>query len=348
MKPLISILLFALAVHITGAQEHAEFKLQASFSDWEVVLEAGTLERWPDIVPVDGGFAVAADSFEDPSWYFDSEWVRYNPETGRWSTYEFPPEPSSLVDIDHKSIARLDIAGLFPDEPDLNFQLVDGGKKVVFLRHVGEMLFDHHVDKVVVIVNPADNTVERLNLWMCHGPQYSEDIVWDFPEDNLSVSCDLLIWHEGDSHHTQTMSDYIGKGRGPSMLHLLSTSPDNRFWILRERFYGDPWFGDHFLYDRQTGLTTVLLWQDRAIPFDFIVWLNNSAVIVNEGDYVLYFDAKSHERRELLVDELLELSEAPSSLLRPRLSVDGQWLLVATKEGELLLRNVFDALGRQH
>ena len=340
MKTILTILWLTLSLQVTFAQEQAE-TAAAPISGWDSVLPAGTLEQRPDIVAVDGGFAVSLASFEYPGWRLHPDWMLFDPVSGAWSDYEFPPVEAPMLDLDDNPVARLDIAGLFPDDPGLKFQLVDGGKKAVFLLHAGEMLFDHTHYDGVAIVNPADRTVERLNLWMCHGPPNSKAIVWDFPEQNLSVSCDLLIWHEGDSIRTQPIHDYIGQGE-PAMLHLISHSPDHRYWILRERYYYDPWYGDYYIYDRHTGLTTILLWRLWRKPQAYlVVWLSNASILLNAGQYVLYVDMANDQRRELLRDEI---STLPGSYRETRLSTDGRWLLVATDDGSLLLRNVFDAL----
>ena len=345
MKTILTILLLTLSLQVAFAQEQAK-TAAASMSGWETVLPAGTLQQRPDIVAVDGGFAVPLASFTYPGWRFQSAWLLFDPVNGSWSDYEFPLLKSPLLEIDDNPVARLDIAGLFPDDPGLKFQLVDGGKKAVFLLHAGEMLFDHSHYDGVAIVNPADRTVERLNLWMCHGPPNSKAIVWEFPEQNLSVSCDLLIWHEGDSYRTETISEYVGQD-GDSMLHLISHSLDHRYWILRERYYYDPWYGDYYLYDRHTGLTTVLLWADWGKPQAYlVVWLSSSSLLVNNGHYVLYLDLTSGDRRELLLDEISALP-GEGWHREPRLSIDGRWLIVARDDGSLLLRNVFDALRRQ-
>lgn len=347
MRFLLSTLfLVAFAFQVVSAQEPAAEYVSVSLSGWRTALPAGTLERQPDIVVVDGGFAIAAESFIDPRWRFDSAWVILDPVKDNWSDYEFPPVESPLLELDDNPVVRLDIAGLFPDDPGLKFQLVDGGKKAVFLLHAGELLSDHTHYDGVAIVNPADRTVERLDLWMCYGPRNSETIVWDFPDENLSVSCSLLIWYEGDSYRVESTSQHIGRD-WPSMLHLLSTSPDRRYWILRERYYYDPWYGDYYLYDRQTGLTTVLLWASWRIPYHFVVWLDESSMIINEGDFILFLDAATGERQVLLEDEIQEIAQYSPYYLQLQMSADGQWLVASTDDGSLLLRNVFDALGRQ-
>ena len=344
MKSWLAILWLALAAYAGFAQEPAV--ATTPNSGWATILPAGTLEQQPKIVVADGGFAVAAESFKDPSWRFDSPWVLLDPATRIWSDYEFPAVESPLLELDDNPIARLDIAGLFPDDPGLKFQLVDKGRKAVFLLHAGELLADHTRYDGVVIVNPAKRTVERLDLWICHGPRNSGAIVWDFPEQNLSVSCSLLIWYEGDSYRIQNTSEYIGQD-WPSMLHLLSTSPNNRYWILRERYYYDPWYGDYYLYDRQTGITTILLWADWQVPYHFVVWLDESTVIVNEGHFILLYDAATGERRKLLEDELQEIAEYSPYYLQLQMSSDGNWLVATTDDGSLLLHNISEAMARR-
>ncbi|MYD11215.1 MAG: hypothetical protein F4X02_14390 [Chloroflexi bacterium] len=344
MKALLAILWLVFSAAAGFAQEQAVITTPP-ISGWTTILPAGTLEQQPEIIVADGGFAVAADSFVDESWYFDSPWVLLNPATGEWSDFEFPAVESPLLELDDNPIARLDIAGLFPDDPGLKFQLVDNGRKAVFLLHAGELLADHARYDGVVIVNPAARTAERLDHWMCRGPRNSGDIVWDFPEENLSVSCSLLIWYEGDSYRIQNTSEYIGQN-WPNMLHLLSTSPDNRYWILRERFYYDPWYGDYYLYDRDTGITTILLWADWGVPYHFVVWLDASTLIVNSGHFILFLDAVTGERRKLLEDELEDLAAYSPFYPQLQMSSDGQWLVTTTDDGSLLLRSLSEAMGR--
>lgn len=233
---------------------------------------------------------------------------------------------------------------MFPADAEPGIQFVAGDSKAVFLVDAGENLADHTDYFGVKIIDLDTGVDSKLNIWSCWGVRHSDAIVWEFPEEDLVVSCDMLVWHDGDSIRKEWMSAYIGRGEN-SMLHLLSTSPDNRFWILRERFWYDPWYGDYLLYDRLTGWTTVLLWRDWGIPFH-AVWLSDSTLLVNEGDFIMLFDTESYERRYALEQELLALPDAPARRwLGPYLSSDGQWLLVSTEGGGLVLRNVFDALG---
>ena len=341
---LLTILLFAFAIQAASGQENTTELVNTSLNGWRTVLEAGALEKRPDIVAVDGGFAVSAYSFIDPSWYFDSEWLLYEPASGRWSSYGDPHEPSQLANLDELNFVYPEIAHMLPANAEPGIQLVDGGSKAVFLVDAGENLADHNHYFGVNIIDLATGAVTKFNLWSCRGMRHSDAIVWEFPEENLIVSCDMLIWYDGDSLRREWIGSYLGQDY-PASLHLLSTSPDNRFWILRERFWLDPWYGDTYLYDRQTGWTTVLLWHDRRRPYNFAAWLSDSILIVNEGDYLMHFDTESYERRYALEDELLALPDPSAYWWRgPYLSGDGQWLLVFTEGGGLVLRNVFDAL----
>ena len=340
---LMSIVFLAFAINVVSAQESTAEYVNRSASGWRTVIEPGTLENRPDIVAVDGGFALAVDSFEYPRLRPESAWVFLDPVSGEWSDYEFPKTDSPLLDLDDNPVARLDIAGLFPDDPGLKFQLVDGGKKVVTLLHAGEMLFNHQRYDGVVIVNPAKKTVQRLNVWLCYGPPRSGLIVWDFPDQNLSVSCDFLIWHEGDSIRLQPMHEFIGMA-GEAALFLISHSPDHRYWVLRTFSpYNYGASGDYYVYDRETGLTTVLLWSIPLKPQrELVIWLDDSSLLVIAHSYVLYLDMATGQRQELLNDEIMALPY--DYYIQTWLSPDGQWLLIAPEDGSLVLRNVFDAL----
>ncbi|MCY4061982.1 MAG: hypothetical protein OXG53_06420 [Chloroflexi bacterium] len=337
--------LVAFAFQVVSAQEPAAEYVSRSLSGWRAVLDAGALDDRPDIVAVDDGFALAVDSLQYPWLRPESAWLFLDPASGEWSQYEFPPVESPLLDLDDNAVARLDIAGLFPDEPGLKFQLVDGGEKVVTLFHAGEMLFDHQRYDGVVIVNPAKKTVQRLNVWLCYGPPRSGLIVWDFPEQDLSVSCDFLIWHEGDSSRLQPMHEFIGMETEAALI-LISHSPDNRYWVLRNfPHYNHGASGDYYVYDRQTGLTTVLLWSLMYKPQrELVIWLDDSSLLVNAYSYILYVDLETGQRHELLNDEIM--AQPYDYYIQTWLSLDGQWLLIAPADGSLLLRNVFDALGR--
>lgn len=344
MKTLLIIICLTIIVPVAVAQVETLTTAPPVDFGWDTVLPAGTLAQQPRVFAVDGGFAVAAESFIDPTQFFDSDWVLYNPQSGQWSNYAFASDESPLLDLDDNAIVRLDIAGLFPDDSGLKFQLIDGGRKAVSRLHAGEMLFDHNSYDGVMIINPARRTVERLDLWLCFGPPNTGLIVWDFPEQDLSVSCDLLIWHEGDSYRTQTMHDYIGQ-ESPETLHLISHSPDHRYWVLREYRYYDTDSGIYYLYDRQAEFTTVLLWSQSHKPQRrLVVWLDNSSLLINAAGYVLFMDLANDQRRELLADEIHAL---PGGYYRhTRLSIDGQWL-VATGDGGMYVRSVFDTLARQ-
>jgi len=337
--------LVAFAFQVVSGQEPAAEYVSSSLSGWRTVLEAGALVDRPDIVTVDeGGFAISADSFVDPTRFFDSEWILYDPNTDRWSNYGGKHEPSQLVNLDQLSLVYPDISRMLPSDAEPGIQLVDRGSKAVFLVDAGENLADHTHYFGVNVIDLATGAVTKTNIWSCWGLRHSDDLVWEFPKENLIVSCYMLIWYDSDPIRTEWISAYIGQGsRG--MLHLLSTSPDNRYWILEERFWYDPWYGDTYLFDRKTGWITVLLWRERGRVYNRAAWLSDSTFIVNEGDYVMHFDTGSFDRRYALADELVALPDSSAYWwLGPYLSRDGQWLLVFTEGGGLVLRNVFDAL----
>ena len=332
-------------VQAANAQAPAAEYANSGTNEWRTVLAPGALESRPEIIPVEAGFAVSANSFHDPPESINSDWLIYDPSSDRWASYGDPREPSQLVNINDLREVQPEIAKLFPADAEPGIQFVDGDDKAVFLLDAGENLADHSYYFGVTLLDLATGVITKLNIWSCWGLRFSDAIVWEFPEENLIVSCDMLVWLDGDSIRTEWISEYMGQD-GISMLHLLSTSPDNRYWILRERFWYDPWYGDIYLYDRQTGWITVLLWGDWGMGYNIAAWLSNTTLIVNEGDYVMLFDTESHERRFALEDELLSLPDHQArTWLGPYLSRDGQWLLVFTGTGGLLLHNVYAALG---
>lgn len=337
-------LLFLFVIGAVCAQEPAAADSDSFLGQWRTVLEPGTLDNRPDIVPTDGGFAISAASFAYASWSFSSDWFLYNPASGSWSSYVPPREPSQRVNISQLGYIFPEVADMFPADAEPEIQFVDGESKAVFLVDAGRSIVDNSDYFGVNILDLATSAVTKLNLWTCWGVPRSNAIVWEFPEEKLIASCGMLVWLDGDSIREEWISEYIGGGES-SMLHLVSTSPDNRFWILRTRYWHDPWYGHVYLYDRQTGWTTILLWRDYRIPHHPVVWFSDSTLIVNEGDFVLHFDTEDYQRRTALADELLALPDEPAYAKPPYLSLDGQWLLVFTERGGLVLRSVFDALG---
>ena len=102
--------------------------------------------------------------------------------------------------------------------------------------------------------------------------------------------------------------------------------------------------GDFYVYDRQSQLTSVMLWSRPWKPQrDFVVWLNNSSLLTNAGENILYLNMANRTRHELLRDEIAALP-GDIAFMAPSLSTDGAWLLVATDDGSLHLRNIFAAL----
>ena len=340
---LITTLLFALTIQVVSAQDPGSEVADRSSAGWEIVLESGTLGRNAEIVPVEGGYAVSAESFEDPTRYFDSEWVLYDPVTGIWSDYEFPQAERSLLDLDEELLTLLDIADLVPYDPRVKYQPVDGGITLAFLLP-DEYDFDGlSLYTTVLLVNPAKRTVKMEYVWYCQGPPNAELIVWDFPEQDLSVVCNAVFHHAGDEIRTEPTYHFIGS-REPSPLYLFSHSPDHRYWILgRDRLEFDS-SGPFYLFDRQTEQTTIMLWSLPHMPQrEFIVWLNSVAVIASAGEFILHLDISNRTRHELLRQELAMLP-GERDFIKPKLSTDGQWLLAATEDGTLFLRNVLDAL----
>ena len=340
-----TILLFVFAIQVTDAQEQSTETADRPYDGWKTVLDAGTLEPQPDIVVIDGGFVVAAESFEDPSRRFGSPWMLFDPVTGAWSDYETPPVKWSLLDLNEELLTLLNIADLVPDVPDVKYQLVDGGNKLAFLLPDDDMYDEWSLYTSVLIVDPASKTANTEYVWYCQGPPLAELVVWDFPDQNLSVICNTVIHHDGDSIRTERTFDFIGRN-AQSALYLISLSPNHRYWIMREDevFFDDS--GNFYVYDRQTRQTTVMLWSLPHKPQrDFVFWLSSSSLLTNAGEYILHLDLEDRTRRELMREELAALP-GDAEFRQPTLSTDGQWLLVASEDGSLLLGNVFAAIAK--
>ncbi len=341
MKTLLALVSLLCILQVAAAQEQSDRVARAS--GWENVLPAGSLKPGAQIVAVDRGFVLAAESFKDPSWRFGSPWQLYDPAAGRWSGYEKPSEESALMALSDDLLARLDIAHLIPDVPGIRYQYVDAGNKLAFLIPDDYMFAETSFYSDLVIVDPAQKTATSRHLWFCEGPPKAELVLWDFPEQELSVICNLVISHADDSMRFGATDAFIGRNR-PSPLQLVSHSPDQRYWIMREaQFYRDD-TGNFYAYDRHTGQTAVLLWNLPSKPQrDLFVWLSNSSVLTNVGDYILHLDMAKRLRHELLREEIAGLP-GDIALMTTTLSRDGAWLLVATGDGALFQRSVATAL----
>lgn len=337
----LTVLIFALAILSGSAQEPAAEFADSSFSGWETVLPAGTLQPQPDIIAVDGGFALAAASFVAQGARFDSTWLLYDPISHEWSKYEFSQATRDLLDLNEELLTLLDISELVPDDPRIKYQLVDAGRKLAFLIPSDDLFDGLGLYNDVLIIDPAAKTAELSYVWYCQGPPYAELVVWDFPEQAMSVICNAIFHHDGDSIRTERTFAFIGRFE-QSALHLISHSPDHRYWILGEEdvFFEEP--GPFYVYDRQTGLSTVMLWRLRGRPGrDFVLWRNNYTLINHAGDYILYLDMAKRTRHELLRRELA-LLPGDAAYKTLTLSTDGRWLLASSVDGSLFLRQVPD------
>lgn len=337
MKLLLAFLALLCLLQVAAAQEQSDRVARAS--GWENVLPAGSLKQRPQIVAVDRGFVLAAESFNDPSWRYGSPWQLYDPAAGRWSGYEKPSAESALMEVSEDLLARLDIAELLPEVAGIRYQYVDAGNKLAFLIPDDYMFAETGFYSDLVIVDPAEKTATSRHLWFCEGPPKAALVLWDFPDQELSVICNLVISHAGDSMRFGGTDAFIGRRR-PSPLQLASHSPDHRYWIMREAQFYRADTGNFYAYDRHTGQTAVLLWNlPRKPQRDLFVWLSNSSVLTNVGDYILHLDMAKRLRHELLREEIAGLP-GDSALMAPTLSRDGRWLLVVTGDGALFQRSV--------
>ena len=66
-------------------------------------MPAGTLQPQPDIIAVQGGFALAAASFVAQGTRVDSTWLRYDPVSGDWSKFEFQQDEQTLLDLNERN-----------------------------------------------------------------------------------------------------------------------------------------------------------------------------------------------------------------------------------------------------
>ena len=221
-----------------------------------------------------------------------------------WSDYETPRLSGPSWTSTKNVAAQIEI---YRDVPDVKYQLVDGGNKLAFLLPDDDMYDEWSLYTSVLIVDPASKTANTEYVWYCQGPPLAELVVWDFPDQNLSVICNTVIHHDGDSIRTERTFDFIGRN-AQSALYLISLSPNHRYWIMREDevFFDDS--GNFYVYDRQTRQTTVMLWSLPHKPQrDFVFWLSSSSLLTNAGEYILHLDLEDRTRRELMREELAAL-----------------------------------------
>ena len=336
---LLAALLFALALHAVSAQDPAAERAEHGFRGWKTVLEPGTLGRNPDIVPVEGGFAVSAESFADPTWIFDSEWVLYDPDTDTWSPLMQSPYSTVMVSIHDESVAHHQLANHLPEE-STDVQLVNGGTHAVFIQHPGWN--PSHYVWGIGIIDLSTYKITKLTYW--GGSGQPQKLVRDFPEENLIIGGDVLVWLDGDEVQKQWLDDYIVSSEF-SDLGAVSISPDKRFWLLgADTIVRPDYLTDAgLLYDRETGELTALFAGDWGIPsYQRSVWLDSRTLLINRRGHLLLVDAESGEQTKLMEAELLALHRV-NPYNWHHLSTDWQWLVAELyNDGGLLIHKVYD------
>ena len=333
---LLAALLIALALHAVSAQDPAAELADQDFGGWKTVLEPGTLGRNPDIVPVEGGFAVSAESFADPTWFFDSEWVLYDPESDTWLPLMHSPYSTVMVSIQDERIAHHKLADHLPAE-STEVQIVNEGTHAVFIQHPGWN--PSHFVWGIGIINLSTYEITKLTYW--GGSGQPQELVRDFPDEDLIIGSDVLVRLDGDELRKQWMDDYIVTSEF-SDLWLVSISPDKRYWLLGADTVQSGYFTDAgLLYDRMTGEYDVPFVGNWEIPsYQRSVWLDSRTVLISRRDYLLHVDAETGEKKRLLEDELATITDTNPSIWQ-YLSSNGQWFMIwLYHEGALLLREV--------
>jgi len=337
---LLTMLMFALAFLSISAQEPAAERADHRLDGWTTILEAGTLYYdAASIVPVEDGFAIWTDSFKDQSRFSGTDWVLFEPATGKWSAMMQEPYSSVMVDIRDDQIARFQLAKYLPEE-SIEVQIVNDGTHAIFLQRAGWNTFHHRYE--FNIIDLSTFAITPLSLWC--GRKAPRKLVWDLPAENLIIACSLLVWLEGEDVQIRMMADYLDAPyRG--YIYLDSISPDKRYWLLRAKSTSyNPSPSSFLLYDRIAQEYTILIDERWETPDPYLfAWLDNSTVLINEGSYLLYYDALTDERTKLLDKDALAMGDE-SLTMNQTLSHDGQWLLVVTFSGEAVLRNVYDAI----
>ena len=333
-------LLFALAIQAVNAQIPAAERAVDEGGGWKTVLESGTLGRNAEIVPVRGGFAVSAESFEDPTWFFDSDWVLYDPDTDTWSPMSESPYSSVMVSIRDESLAHHRLAERLPKE-STEAQIVNGGAHAVFLQYPGWN--PGHYKWGMSIIDLSSYEITELTYW--RGGDGPRQLVRDFPEENVIIANDLLVWMDGREVQKHWLEDCLETSEFTDP-RLVSMSPDNRFWLLRAEYVDtDSGYANDagLLLDLMTGNHKVLFVGIWEIPSSqHSVWLDNGSLLINRRDDLLLVDAVSGEQTKLMEAELEALDQLNLYTWR-HLSTDWRWLLAELyNEGSLLIHKVYD------
>lgn len=337
---LAAIILYVLASPFAKAQEPAAERAVHHLDEWKTILEAGTLSYdAASIVPVEGGFAIWTRSFKDKSRFSGTDWVLFEPAKGKWSAMMQEPYSSVMVGIHDDQIARFQLAKYLPEE-SVEVQIVNEGTHAVFLQHAGWNTFHHRYE--FNIIDLSTYAITPLSLWC--GSKAPRKLVWDLPAENLIIACSLLVWLEGEDVQIRMMADYLDAPYH-GYIYLDSISPDKRYWLLRAKSTPyNPSPSSFLLYDRIAQEYTILIDERWDVPGPYLfAWLDKSTVLINEGSYLLYYDAVTDERTKLLDKDALAMGDE-SLTMNQTLSHDGQWLLVVTFSGEAVLRNVYDAI----
>ena len=130
----LTMLMFALVLQSASAQEPAAEIAVHLLDGWETVLPSGTLQPQPDIIAVDGGFALAASLFRGSGRALSTQpgcaTIQYR-ATGQ--NTRFPQAERALLDLNEELLTLLDMSDLVPDDPRIKYQLIDAGRKLAFL-----------------------------------------------------------------------------------------------------------------------------------------------------------------------------------------------------------------------
>lgn len=333
-----AMLMFALALQSASAQDPAAERAVDEHGGWKTVLAPGTLGRNAEIVPVEGGFAFSSRSFEDSTWFFDSDWALYDPYADAWSPMTGSPYSSFMVSIHDESLAHHRLEERLPKE-STEVQIVDDGTHAVFIQH--EYWHPGLYNWGMSIIDLSTYEITELTYW--GGSAQPQKLVRDFPDENLLVAGDLLIWLDGGEVQKHWLDDYILTSEFRDF-YLASFSPDMRFWLIGAETVPRPGYVTNagLLYDRATGEYDVLFVGDWGIPSDQrSVWLDSSAVLINRRSYLLHVDAETGEQKRLLEEELASLTEI-NPFIWQYLSNDGQRFMVRHyHDGDLLLHKTF-------
>ena len=244
-----------------------------------------------------------------------------------------------MVSIHDESLAYHRLADRLPEE-STEVQIVNGGTHAVFIQHMywNPELYYWGMS----IIDLSTYEITELSYWGGFGQP--QELVQDFPDENLIITGDLLVWLDGGEVQKHWLDDYILTSEFRN-LYLPSISPDMRFWLIVAETVPRPGVMTDagLLYDRMTGEYDLLFVGSWGIHSDQrTLWLDNRTLLIHWSNHLLIVDAESGEQSKFMEAELEALDQLNLYTWR-HLSTDWRWLLAELyNDGGLLIHKVYD------